>query len=90
VIECLSAAESITATANFSVDRSTLYRWKKQRTNIENAAQQNPLVCYGVGIRHPVLEKRLFDWIVDMRKNRSLCVSTECLLLMLANARHQG
>ncbi|KAG3139666.1 hypothetical protein PI126_g16366 [Phytophthora idaei] len=33
-------------------------------------------------VQHPQLEKRLLEWIVDMRKNRYLWVSTNCLLLM--------
>ncbi|KAE9241691.1 hypothetical protein PF004_g6936 [Phytophthora fragariae] len=35
-----------------------------------------------VYVQQPELEQRLLEWIVNIRKNGYLCVSTNCLLLM--------
>ncbi|POM67247.1 Hypothetical protein PHPALM_16793 [Phytophthora palmivora] len=78
----LTAAESATTVAKaLGVHRSSLYGWKKQERELK--AANTPNKCYvgpssraSLAIRHPALEKRLLDWIVDMRKDRSLCVST--------------
>ncbi|ETP13480.1 hypothetical protein F441_11379 [Phytophthora nicotianae CJ01A1] len=34
-------------------------------------------------VRNPNPPKKLLDWIVEMRKNRYLCVSMACMLIML-------
>ncbi|EGZ27591.1 hypothetical protein PHYSODRAFT_261607 [Phytophthora sojae] len=67
-------------------DRSTLHRWKKDASRI---AESSPSPCFAgpnarahVYVQQPELEQRLLEWIVNTRKNRYLCVSTNCLLLM--------
>ncbi|KAE8883521.1 hypothetical protein PF003_g32537 [Phytophthora fragariae] len=78
----------IAASAAVGVHRSTWYRWKGQETVIKSAAEDAPAKSYThrsteMYIGNPSLEKKFLDWIVEMRKNRYLCVSMECLLLML-------
>ncbi|KAF4139781.1 DDE superfamily endonuclease, partial [Phytophthora infestans] len=82
-----SASLASSVAAKVRVHRSTIYRWKKKQVLLTNA--KAPSKCYAdtaahshTYVRHPELEKRLVDWIRDMRKNRYLCVTTECLLLM--------
>ncbi|KAF4141017.1 hypothetical protein GN958_ATG09865, partial [Phytophthora infestans] len=88
----LSEAEYVNETAiakTLSVHRLTC-RWKRQCTSLEKAAQKSPNKCHvspsilgGLNIRRPVLERSLYDWVIDIRNSRSLCVSTKCSLLML-------
>ncbi|KAE9118463.1 hypothetical protein PF010_g8208 [Phytophthora fragariae] len=78
----------IAASAAVGVHRSTWYRWKGQEAVIKSAAEDAPAKFYThrsteMYIGNPSLEKKFLDWIVEMRKNRYLCVSMECLLLML-------
>ncbi|KAG2952598.1 hypothetical protein PC117_g2624 [Phytophthora cactorum] len=41
-------------------------------------------------VRYPVLEKQLLDYVAEMRKNRKLCVTTKCLILMMAKFDQAG
>ncbi|KAK1937793.1 hypothetical protein P3T76_009530 [Phytophthora citrophthora] len=83
-------ATTVTAAAvAVDVHHSTWYRWECQESVITPAAQDAPNKYYtsrskSMYIRNPELEKKLLAWIVEMRKNRYLCVSMECLLLMMA------
>ncbi|KAE9327179.1 hypothetical protein PF008_g16467 [Phytophthora fragariae] len=87
-LKLLEAASTtaVAVAAAVGVDRSTLHRWKKDADRI---AASSPSQCFAdprarahVYVQQPELEQRLLEWIVNMRKNRYLCVSTNCLLLM--------
>ncbi|KAE9095785.1 hypothetical protein PF010_g16575 [Phytophthora fragariae] len=87
-LKLLEAASTtaVAVAAAVGVDRSTLHRWKKDADRI---AASSPSQCFAdprarahVCVQQPELEQRLLEWIVNMRKNRYLCVSTNCLLLM--------
>ncbi|KAG2816501.1 hypothetical protein PC111_g13116 [Phytophthora cactorum] len=77
----------VAVAAAVGVDRSTIHRWRKNVDRLTTAARPNrqlvdPNVKAHTYVQQPQLEKRLLEWIVDMRKNRYLWVSTNCLLLM--------
>ncbi|ETM00583.1 hypothetical protein L917_02706 [Phytophthora nicotianae] len=85
------AGSAAAAAESLSVHQSSLYRWKKYRETLQDAAQTSlnkyyvdPSTRSSLTIRHPALDKRLLDWITDMRKNTSLCVSADGMLLMLS------
>ncbi|KAE9196096.1 hypothetical protein PF005_g17011 [Phytophthora fragariae] len=87
-LKLLEAASTtaVAVAAAVGVDRSTLHRWKKDADRI---AASSPSQCFAdprarahVYVQQPELEQRLLEWIVNMRKNRYICVSTNCLLLM--------
>ncbi|KAF4140286.1 hypothetical protein GN958_ATG10450, partial [Phytophthora infestans] len=72
-----SASPASSVAAKVRVHRSTIYRWKKKQVLLTKA--KAPSKCYAdtaahshTYVRHPELEKRLVDWIRDMRKNRYL------------------
>ncbi|KAG6954275.1 hypothetical protein JG687_00011882, partial [Phytophthora cactorum] len=61
--------------AAVGVDRSTIHRWRKNVDRLTTAARPNrqlvdPNVKAHTYVQQPQLEKRLLEWIVDMRKNR--------------------
>ncbi|KAE8988254.1 hypothetical protein PF005_g21822 [Phytophthora fragariae] len=37
---------------------------------------------HAVPLGESVLIRRLLEWVTDMRRNRSRCVTTECLMIM--------
>ncbi|KAE9219517.1 hypothetical protein PF005_g7841 [Phytophthora fragariae] len=62
---------------------------KKLRKDADRIAASSPSQCFAdprarahVYVQQPELEQRLLEWIVNIRKNGYLCVSTNCLLLM--------
>ncbi|KAE9200719.1 hypothetical protein PF005_g15235 [Phytophthora fragariae] len=49
---------------------------------LEAASTTAVAVAAAMGVDRSTLHRWLLEWIVNMRKNRYLCVSTNCLLLM--------
>ncbi|EGZ08676.1 hypothetical protein PHYSODRAFT_256813 [Phytophthora sojae] len=81
-----TSATVVAVASAVGVDWSTLHRWKKDASRI---AESSPSQCFAgpnarahVFVQQPELEQRLLEWIANMRKNKYLCVSTNCLLLM--------
>ncbi|KAG1698676.1 hypothetical protein DVH05_014633 [Phytophthora capsici] len=79
-----------TVAINLGVHRSAVYRWRKQESKLQ-ADKKNGSKYYVSSkthlpqrVRYPVLEERLLEYVSEMRKNRKLCVTTECLILMMA------
>ncbi|OWZ18483.1 hypothetical protein PHMEG_0007420 [Phytophthora megakarya] len=90
-LRALKATETTSVTtvdANNGVARSTVYRWKKAKTELEankdngNKFYVNSKAHKAQQVRYPILE--LLDYVSEMRKNRKLCVTTKCLILMMA------
>ncbi|ETP25996.1 hypothetical protein F441_01193 [Phytophthora nicotianae CJ01A1] len=89
VLEVRAAGEATEALADiYGVHRVTLWRWVRAEDRIKDA--QGPSrkkkkiskVKRDVKLRFSGLESRLLEWFTDMRKNRSMCVTSQCLLLM--------
>ncbi|KAF4129391.1 DDE superfamily endonuclease, partial [Phytophthora infestans] len=83
----LGEASSVVAlAAELGVHRTTMYRWMRQKNALASAAPNKYYASVpsrqNLYVKHPNLEQRLLSWITEMRKNRSLCVSMQCLLLM--------
>ncbi|KAF4129394.1 DDE superfamily endonuclease [Phytophthora infestans] len=83
----LGEASSVVAlAAELGVHRTTMYRWMRQKNALASAAPNKYYASVPsrqkLYVKHPNLEQRLLSWITEMRKNRSLCVSMQCLLLM--------
>ncbi|KAE9168112.1 hypothetical protein PF004_g28604 [Phytophthora fragariae] len=76
--------------ATFGVHRATLWRWVRAEEAIAAAAKTIPSKTYvsrgtrGVKPRYPEMDTRLLQWVIEMRKNKSRCVTTECLFIMAA------
>ncbi|KAE8966889.1 hypothetical protein PR001_g28263 [Phytophthora rubi] len=71
--------------AKYNIHRTTLYRWVKGQVAIKAARPTKTFAVdtkRGPAITYPELEKRLLEWVTDMRRNRSKCVTTECLMIM--------
>ncbi|KAE9262701.1 hypothetical protein PF008_g32531, partial [Phytophthora fragariae] len=76
--------------AKYKIHRTTLYRWVKGQVAIKAARPTKTFAVdtkRGPAITYPELEKRVFirwllEWVTDMRRNRSKCVTTECLMIM--------
>ena len=72
--------------AEYRVSRVTLWRWQR---DIDKIAASNPAkVFVGKKVGHKVgnkeTEDRLVAWIKLMRREKFLCISTECLRIALA------
>ncbi|KAF4149685.1 DDE superfamily endonuclease, partial [Phytophthora infestans] len=83
----LGEASSVVAlAAELGVHRTTMYRWMRQKNVLASAAPNKYYAIVpsrqNLYVKHPNLEQRLLSWITEMRKNQSLCVSMQCLLLM--------
>ncbi|KAE9133400.1 hypothetical protein PF007_g3356 [Phytophthora fragariae] len=71
----------------YNVNRVTLYRWVKNESAIRSA---KPSKTYakntkrGPPVTFQAMEKQLFEWVKVMRRNKSKCVTTECLMIMAA------
>ncbi|KAG3135495.1 hypothetical protein PC128_g26052 [Phytophthora cactorum] len=60
----------------------------KNKTKLKGAeaSKSAPVVQVAtqLGVHRSILEKQLLDYVAEMRKNRKLCVTTKCLILMMA------
>ncbi|KAF4146751.1 DDE superfamily endonuclease [Phytophthora infestans] len=84
---CESGVSTSLASEN-KCHRSTLYRWTKRRQDIEAAAAGSTTILQGrrgPKVAFPELEKKLLDWVRDMRKNKVRAVTSRCLLMMSAH-----
>ncbi|KAF4042412.1 Tc5 transposase DNA-binding domain [Phytophthora infestans] len=84
---CESGVSTSLASEN-KCHRSTLYRWTKRRQDIEAAAAGSTTILQGrrgPKVAFPDLEKKLLDWVRDMRKNKVRAVTSRCLLMMSAH-----
>ncbi|KAG6956947.1 hypothetical protein JG688_00011194 [Phytophthora aleatoria] len=74
--------------AKYDVHRATLWRWAKAEARINEGQGTKrkkkvmSTVKRGVKLRFPLLEARLLEWFTDLRKNKAMCVTSQCLLLM--------
>ncbi|KAG3105801.1 hypothetical protein PI125_g13361 [Phytophthora idaei] len=74
--------------AKYGVYRATLWRWAKTEVQVNEAQRTKrekkmmSKAKRGVKLLFPLLEARLLEWLPDMRKNKSMCVTSQYLLLM--------
>ncbi|KAJ8537322.1 hypothetical protein ON010_g13275 [Phytophthora cinnamomi] len=88
--EASKTASVVNVAMRLGVHRSSVYRWRKHDAALA-AGKKTGSKFYvrtssheAVRVRNPILEKRLLDYVAEMRKNRKLCVTTKCLILMMA------
>ncbi|KAF4033783.1 hypothetical protein GN244_ATG14281 [Phytophthora infestans] len=46
------------------------YKPRRSYSKVTEKCYVSPSARAGLNIRHPVIEKRLFDWIVDIREKK--------------------
>ncbi|KAG7378116.1 hypothetical protein PHYPSEUDO_010540 [Phytophthora pseudosyringae] len=89
-IEASKTAPVVKVAGQLGVHRSSVYRWRKNATALAsdkktgNKFYVRPSAHEALRVRYPVLEKRVIDYVTEMQKNRKLCVTTKCLILMMA------
>ncbi|KAG2821889.1 hypothetical protein PC113_g22407 [Phytophthora cactorum] len=88
--EAYKSAPVVQVTTQLGVHRSSVYRWRKHAKALEankkagNKYYVRTSAHDALRVRYPVLEKQLLDYVAEIRKNRKLCVTTKCLILMMA------
>ncbi|KAF1792018.1 hypothetical protein GQ600_18902 [Phytophthora cactorum] len=67
--EAYKSAPVVQVTTQLGVHRSSVYRWRKHAKALEANKKAG---------------NKLLDYVAEIRKNRKLCVTTKCLILMMA------
>ncbi|KAG3089291.1 hypothetical protein PC122_g7944 [Phytophthora cactorum] len=83
--EASKSAPVVQVATQLGVHRSGVYRWRKHAKALEankkagNKYYVRTSAHDALRVRYPVPEKKLLDYVVEMRKNRKLCVTTNVM-----------